>query len=280
VLLVTGATGTTGRELVAALLARGAPVRALVRDAGRGRELLGDGAELVEGDFDRPETVAAACEGVARVYVLTPPHPRQAEWERGVLAAAAGAGVGLVVRHSLQGADDGSPMAAARLHRQSERELEASRLPFVILRPNFFHQTFAGGMVVQGAMYTAAGEGRVSIVDARDVAEAAAAVLTGEGHEGRTYTVTGPEALTFAEAAGIIGEATGRPVQHVDVPPEQLAAGMAQAGVPDWLAQDIAALQTAYAAGAGEEVTDVVRTLTGRDPRPFREFVREHAGLF
>jgi uncharacterized protein YbjT (DUF2867 family) len=279
-LLVTGATGTTGRELVAALLRRGAPVRALVRDAARGRDLLGDGVEFVEGDFDRPETVAAAFDGVERVYVLTPPHPQQAVWERGVLAGAGRAGVGLVVRHSLQGADDASPMAAARLHRQSERELEASGLPFVILRPNFFDQTFAGGMVVQGAMYTAAGDGRVSFVDARDVAEAAAAVLTGEGHEGRTYTLTGPEALTFAEAAAVIGEVTGRPVQHVDVPAEQLAAGMAQAGVPDWLAQDIAALQTAYAAGAGSEVTDDVRTLTGRDPRPFREFVREHASLF
>jgi uncharacterized protein YbjT (DUF2867 family) len=280
VLLVTGATGTTGRELVAALVARGAPVRALVRDAARGRDLLGDGVELVEGDFERPETVVAAFEGVERVYVLTPPHPQQADWERGVLAGARDAGVELVVRHSLQGADDDSPMAAARLHRRSERELEASGLPFVVLRPNFFDQTFAGGMVVQGAMYTAAGDGRVSFVDVRDVAGAAAAVLTGDGHEGRTYTLTGPEALTFAEAAAVIGEVTGRPVQHVNVPAEQLAAGMAQAGVPDWLAQDIAALQTAYAAGAGAEVTDDVRMLTGRDPRPFREFVREHADRF
>ena len=279
-ILVTGATGTTGRELVRALVARGAPVRSLVRDAGRGRELLGEGVELAKGDFDRPGTLAAALEGVERLYVLTPPHPQQAEWERAVLDAARSAGVGRVVRHSLLGADDDSPMAAARLHRGSERELEESGLPFTILRPNFFDQTFAGGMVVQGAMYTAAGEGRVSFVDVRDVADAAAAVLTGEGHEGRTYALTGPEALTFGEAAAVIGEVTGRPVQHVDVPADQLAAGMAQAGVPDWLAQDVAALQTAYAAGAGAEVSDDVRTLTGRAPRPFREFVGDYADRF
>ena len=170
-------------------------------------------------------------------------------------------------------------MGAARLHSASERELAASGLPFTILRPNFFAQTFTG-MVQQGRMFTSAGEGRVSVVDARDVAEAAAAVLTGEGHEGRTYTLTGPEALTFAEAAAVIGEETGSAVQHVDLPAEQLAAGMAQFGIPDWLAQDIASLQTVYAEGGGAEVTDDVRALTGREPRTLRDFVRDHAELF
>ena len=263
------------RELAGA----GVPVRALVRDPERARAVLGEGVELTAGDFDSPDALAAAMEGVERVYVLTPPHPSQADWERGARAAARAAGVGLVVKHSLLGADDASPMASARLHRQSERELEESGLPYAILRPNFFHQTFTG-MVQGGSMFTSAGAGRVSIVDARDVAAAAAAVLTGSGHEGRTYVLTGPEALTFAEAAAVIGEETGRPVQHVDLPGEQLAAGMAQAGFPDWLAQDIAALQAVYAEGAAADVTDEVRALTGREPRPLREFVREHAGRF
>jgi uncharacterized protein YbjT (DUF2867 family) len=129
-------------------------------------------------------------------------------------------------------------------------------------------------------MYTAAGEGRVSGIDTRDVAAAAVAVLTGEGHEGRTYTLTGPEAFTFGEAAAAIGEVTGRPVTRVDIPPEALAAGMAQAGAPDWLAEDVAALQQEYADGVGAAVTDDVRELTGRAPRTLRDFVREHADAF
>jgi uncharacterized protein YbjT (DUF2867 family) len=280
VILVTGATGTTGRELVALLRDAGAPVRAFVRDPQRGRDELGDGVDLAVGDFDAADALRAAVEGVGRVYVLTPPHPQQAEWERAVIAAARDAGVGHVVKHSLLGAADDSPMQAARQHREIERELEASGLAFTILRPNFFHQTFAGGMVVQGSMFTAARDGRVSFVDARDVAAAAVAVLTEDGHEGRTYMLTGPQSLTFAEAAEVIGEETGRAVQHVDVPAEQLASGMAQAGVPEWLARDVAALQTVYAGGGGDAVTDDVRTLTGRDPRPLRDFVREHADSF
>ena len=278
-ILVTGATGTTGRELVGVLRAAGAPVRALVRDAARGRAELGDGVDLAVGDFDDADSLRAALDGVERVYVLTPPHPQQAEWERAVVAAARAADVRHVVKHSLLGAAEDAPMQAARHHRENERELEASGLPFTILRPNFFHQTFTG-MVAGGSMFTAAGEGRVSVVDARDVAAAAAAVLTEDGHEGRMYVLTGPQALTFAEAAAAIADETGSPVQHVDVPAEQLAAGMAQAGVPEWLAQDIAALQTVYAGGSADTVTDDLRTLTGRDPRPLREFAREHRDRF
>jgi uncharacterized protein YbjT (DUF2867 family) len=170
-------------------------------------------------------------------------------------------------------------MVVARLHAESERGLREAGVPWTILRPNFFAQTFTG-MVAGGQMYTSSGEGRVSIVDARDVAAAAAAVLTGDGHEGRTYVLTGPEALTFGEAADVIAETTGKPVQRIDVPGEALVAGMTQFGVPEWLAQDVAALQAVYAAGEAAEVTDDVRALTGRDPRTLRDFVADHRARF
>jgi uncharacterized protein YbjT (DUF2867 family) len=279
-ILVTGATGKTGAPLVRTLVQARQPVAALVRDPVRARELLGDGVELVTGDLGDAGSVERAVAGVERVYLLTPPHPQQGEWERGVIEAARDAGVRHVVKHSLMGADAGSRMSAARTHAEIEDALAASGLGWTVLRPNFFFQTFAGGMVVQGSMYTAAGEGRISGVDTRDVAAAAVAVLTGDGHEGRTYTLTGPEAFTFAEAAAAIGEETGRPVQHVDVPADALAAGMAQAGVPDWLAQDVAALQQEYADGVGAEVTEDVRELTGQEPRSLRDFVRENADAF
>jgi uncharacterized protein YbjT (DUF2867 family) len=280
VILVTGATGKTGVDLVRLLVAARQPVAALVRDPVRARELLGDGVELVTGDFDDAGSVERAVNGVERLYVLTPPHPRQLEWEGALIEAARDAGVSRVVKHSLMGADAGSRMQAARQHAAIEDALTGSGLAYTILRPNFFHQTFASGMVVQGTMYTAAGEGRVSGIDTRDVAAAAVAVLTGDGHEGRTYTLTGPEAFTFAEAAAVIGEVTGRPVTHADIPPEALAAGMTQAGAPDWLAQDVAALQQEYADGVGAAVTDDVRELTGREPRSLRDFVSEHADSF
>ncbi|HEY4724557.1 MAG TPA: SDR family oxidoreductase, partial [Actinomycetota bacterium] len=220
-ILVIGATGTVGSEVVRQLVATGERPRALVRDPAAARQRLGEEVEHVVGDLDRPETIAAALAGVDRVFLLTTQSSRQPEWERAVIGAAARAGVGQLVKLSVFRADEQSPLQVARQHGQAERVLAQSGLAATILRPVFFMQNLLA-MVHDAAIATAAGDGRVAMVDARDIAAVAVATLTGGGHAGKTYTLTGPEALSFYQVASILSRQTGRPLRHVRVPPDKV----------------------------------------------------------
>ena len=278
-ILVTGATGKVGTELVRELVARGEPVRAFVRDAAAARSHFDPRVGIVEGDLDRPETIAAALEGADAVFLLTPSSEAQPAQERAVLEAVQGAGVEPIVKLSVLGADDASPLQLGRWHRASERALEESGVEYTILRPSSFMQNLhgmSGSIASEGAIYTAARGGTVGMVDVRDIAAVAAVALTEEGHEGQTYEVTGPEAVSYEQVAEALSRATGKRIEHVSVPPEQLAASLRQAGLPDWYAKDMAALQEGFAAGRGETVTDVVREVAKRDPRTLEAFAREY----
>jgi uncharacterized protein YbjT (DUF2867 family) len=277
-ILVIGATGTVGSEVVRQLVATGERPRALVRDPATARQRLGDQVEHVVGDLDRPETIAAALAGVDRVFLLTTQSSRQPEWERAVIGAAARAGVGQLVKLSVFRADEQSPLQVARQHGQAERVLAQSGLAATILRPVFFMQNLLA-MVHDGAIATAAGDGRVAMVDARDIAAVAVATLTGGGHAGKTYTLTGPEALTFYQVASILSRQTGRPLRHVRVPPDKVRVALQGRGVAAWYADDMAKLHSMLAVGYEEVVTDDIHRVTGRPPRTLAQFAGDHAGV-
>ncbi len=159
------------------------------------------------------------------------------------------------------------------------KHLRESGLDHTILRPTGFMQNtlaFAGSISSEGGFYAPLADARVAWVDVRDIAAVAAVALTEEGHEGQTYEVTGPEAVSYEQVAEALSRATGKRIEHVSVPPEQLAASLRQAGLPDWYAKDMAALQEGFAAGRGETVTDVVREVAKRDPRTLEAFAREY----
>lgn len=278
-ILVIGATGTVGSEVVRQLVATGERPRALVRDPATARQRLGDQVEHVVGDLDRPETIAAALAGVDRVFLLTTQSSRQPEWERAVIGAAARAGVGQLVKLSVFRADEQSPLQVARQHGQAERVLAQSGLAATILRPVFFMQNLLA-MVHDGAIATAAGDGRVAMVDARDIAAVAVATLTGGGHAGKTYTLTGPEALTFYQVASILSRQTGRPLRHVRVPPDKVRVALQGRGVAAWFADDMAKLHSMLAVGYEEVVTDDIHRVTGRPPRTLAQFAGDHVGAF
>jgi uncharacterized protein YbjT (DUF2867 family) len=277
-ILVIGATGTVGSEVVRQLVATGERPRALVRDPATARQRLGDQVEHVVGDLDRPETIAAALAGVDRVFLLTTQSSRQPEWERAVIGAAARAGVGQLVKLSVFRADEQSPLQVARQHGQAERVLAQSGLAATILRPVFFMQNLLA-MVHDGAIATAAGDGRVAMVDARDIAAVAVATLTGGGHAGKTYTLTGPEALSFYQVASILSRQTGRPLRHVRVPPDKVRVALQGRGVAAWYADDMAKLHSMLAVGYEEVVTDDIHRVTGRPPRTLAQFAGDHAGV-
>jgi uncharacterized protein YbjT (DUF2867 family) len=277
-ILVIGATGTVGSEVVRQLVATGERPRALVRDPATARQRLGDQVEHVVGDLDRPETIAAALAGVDRVFLLTTQSSRQPEWERAVIGAAARTGVGQLVKLSVFRANEQSPLQVARQHGQAERVLAQSGLAATILRPVFFMQNLLA-MVHDGAIATAAGDGRVAMVDARDIAAVAVATLTGGGHAGKTYTLTGPQALSFYQVASVLSRQTGRPLRHVRVPPDKVRVALQGRGVAAWYADDMAKLHSMLAVGYEEVVTDDIHRVTGRPPRTLAQFAGDHAGV-
>ena len=287
-ILVTGANGKVGRELVRILAPRAEAVRAMVRSRARATGVEGLGVPLVVGDFERPATLSAAFAGVDRLFLASSTSPQVAELHANAIEAARAAGVGHVVRLSSLGAAPGAPTAMQRWHGDAEAHLAASGLAFTHLRPAYFMQStriFAPAAGARGAIAVPAGDGRIGMIDLRDVARVAAEILTGPAgdggpHRGATYDLTGPEALTFADVAVELSAATGRPMRYHDAPPRQAREAMLRAGLAPWLADALVEFYRHCAAGGFNLVTDDVRRVTGRGPRDFTRFALEIAPFF
>jgi uncharacterized protein YbjT (DUF2867 family) len=275
-ILVTGATGTIGREVFRRLAAAGEQPRAFARDPQIARTRLGDAVDHVVGDLDRPETVEAALAGVDRVFLLTRQSSRQPQQERSVIDAAARSDVRRLVKLSVFRADERSPLQIARQHGHTEQAVERSGLAYTLVRPVFLMQNLLG-MVRDGAIHTAAGDGRVAMVDARDVAAVAVAALTSRRYDGKTYTLTGPQPLSFDEVAEILSEQTGTRIRHLRVAPDDVRTTLERRGVEPWFAEDMATLHHMLATGYEDLVTDDVRTATGTAPGTLAEFACDFA---
>lgn len=283
-ILVTGATGTTGKEIISELQKLGAEgVRALVRDPAKASFIRDAGFETVEGDFDRPETLDAALEGVERALLLTPPSPKTFELQRDFIESAKRAGVHRVVKFSAIGADSGAAEGFGKWHGQAEDYLRESGLAWTMLRPNFFMQNLLGQaqqIAAEGRIYQPVGDAAASFIDVRDIASVAARALTEEGHEGKSYVLTGPEALSYNDVAAKLSDATGRNITYVAITPEQFRQGALAAGLPEWLVGALERLNEIFAAGYAAEVTDYVRAVGKKEPITFDRFARDHAQAF
>jgi uncharacterized protein YbjT (DUF2867 family) len=283
-ILITGATGTNGSEIVKLLSRSGVPCRAMARtlpksDAARALP----GVEFVCGDFTDPATLAPVLEGVETALLISSIDPRLPELQGNFVAAARREGVRRVVKFSGLGADPASPWRFARWHGDAEKRLEDSGLAFTHLRPNQFMQVylrFAPTIAAQGKFFAASRDARVSPVDARDIAAVALAVLTRPGHLDRRYEITGPEALTYSEIADRLSMALGRPVTYVDVPLAVARQAVLDSGMPEWFADGQAEQFRLRWAGGQSAVTTVIRDIARRPPTTFAEFARDHAAAF
>lgn len=284
--LVTGATGTNGLEVVKQTLDLGGRVRAFVRDGRSARAVLPPEADLFEGDFSEPASARAAMQGVERVFLLAAVHERMGEFEEAFIAAASEAGVAHVVQFSAIGAHPASRAFFCRMHGRVELALVDSGLAYTILEPCFFMQNSlwsAETIKRDGAIYNAAGNGAAGHVDARDIAAVAAAALTEpiDRHAGEVYLVTGPERLTYTEIAERFSRVLGRAVRHVSLPDDAYLDSMVQqAHMPEWQAQAILDLDRRCRVGDFSALTDVVERVGKRRPTTFEEFVRRHAAAF
>jgi uncharacterized protein YbjT (DUF2867 family) len=280
-ILVTGATGNVGSRVVQELQERGVPVRAFVRDHGKASSMLGNGVELAVGDFGDPESVRRSMEGVEGIFLACSNQPRQVDYENRVIDEAKEMGVRRIVKLSALGAEVGSPVAFWDWHARIEEHLQSSGIPFVILRPSFsMSNLLASAEAVQytGKLFVPAGEVGISMVHPQDVAAAASVGLI--GHEEETYTLTGPEAITFEGVADHLSKAVGREIEYLNVPDEAALQGMIEQGLPEFVAAQIVAVFGVLRGGGQERTTGTVQSLTGREPRGFAEFAREHARLF
>ena len=286
-IFVTGATGQIGRQLVQELSAVRAHFRALVRSAGKAEGIRAARGEAVIGDIGDEAALRTALAGASKLFLLTPPDPAQPAIEARVVDAAVKAGVRHIVKLSAAGANAAKPTLLGRMHRESEKHIEASGVPFTFLRPNYFmsnYLQFADSIQRQGAISAPAGDGRHADVDIKDIAAVAARCLTEPDHHARIYELTGPEAQSLAEGARRISKITGREVQFVDVSPEDGLDAMMAAGMPEWFAEAMVEQYGYFLEGEGttngSAVTIAVEEVLDRPPRSFDQFVRENVRAF
>lgn len=282
-ILVTGATGNVGSAVVAELSANGVRVRALVRDEQRATERLGGAVELSVGDFEDPASVARALGGVEAVFLSSADQPNKVQHEIAVIDAAAAAGVRRIVKTSTVGAETGSPLPPFDWHGQIEDRLRASGIPSVVLH-SFFYMTnllaSADPIRQTGKLFAPLGGAKIAMVDPYDVGAVAAVALTTDAYDGQTLDLSGPEALTYEQVADELSGATGGTVEFVDIPDEAAQQAFTEAGLPDWLVAHLGNLFPLLRQGIGDQPTETVPAVTGREARTFAGWAREHAALF
>jgi uncharacterized protein YbjT (DUF2867 family) len=278
--LVTGATGNIGREVVAALGRRNVPVRAFARDPAAARARLGS-VDIVRGDFGDVRSIRAALQGIDRVFLACANDPRQVEYETRVIDAAIDAGV-MVAKLSAAGARAGSPLDFSDWHGRIERHLVDAGARAVILQPGFYMSNvfLLPRALRAGRLVAPAGQAPIVMIDPRDVGEAAAVVLTGSGHEGRSYVLTGAQAITYEQAARELSAASGRPIALDDVADDVARHAMLDEGHPPWLVDNFIRLFGYLRQGAAARATDTLASLTGAAPRAFADFARDRAAWF
>jgi uncharacterized protein YbjT (DUF2867 family) len=283
-ILVTGATGLTGGALVRRLSATGVPVRALVRSITRAEGLSAlPQVEIVEGDMAHPATLSQALRDVDRAMLISSSDPTMLEVQSNFIDAAAKAGVEHVVKLSGIIPDVDSPFRFARMHGEIERRLQASGMAFTQLRAGeFMHAYFrqVPSIVATGRLLLPMEDARIASIDVGDIAEVAAAVLTGSGHEGAIHPLTGPEALSMADVAEKLSAATGKRIRYVNVAPEEATRAQLAAGMPPFTAAALAELFAERRKGKEAQVSPVVQTVLGRPATSFDEFAVRHAAIF
>ncbi|GAA4558845.1 NAD(P)H-binding protein [Pseudonocardia xishanensis] len=282
--LITGATGKLGPQVVHELLARDVEVSALVRDAERARRILGERPMLVVGSFADTATVADALGEVDALCLLTPHGPDMAKTQNALIDLAAQSGTRVVkVSGTSSGIGPAGP-DACRQHYDTEQHLAGSGVPWAVVRPNGYMQTLVVGMAAtvreRGVVVNPLGGAGIAVVDCADVGAATAEVLCDRRHDGRHHVLTGPAAPTYAQMADDIGRVLGRAVAVVDVTPEQAGEAARAKGLSAWEAGHLAEMLHLFGTGAAEAVVADLPALIGRPPRTVADFVTDHRELF
>ncbi|MDN3021810.1 SDR family oxidoreductase [Streptomyces sp. S.PB5] len=280
-ILVTGATGTIGSEVVRQLAARGEKIRALTRDPGRAQ--VPAGVEVVRGDFLDQPSLEAALAGVDAAFLVGVLGPEDGGRDARLIELTRAAGVRRIVKLSAIGTGAPEFGRFGTWHLPGEQALRASDAEWTILRPSSFASNTLGWAHALRAgqpVPNMTGEGRQGVVDPRDVAEVAVAALTDARHAGRTYTLTGPEAISVDDQAAVLAGVLGRPVETVTPSPEQMREQLSASGMSEQAVEGVLGGLEFARGGGNTTVTDDVREALGRPARSYREWAEDHKGAF
>jgi uncharacterized protein YbjT (DUF2867 family) len=275
-ILVVSVNSKVGAEAAAELVRRGQAVRGGIRGA---LKKSTPGMETVVADLDKPETLGPAFDGVTTAILSTSADTAQPQQHANFLAAARKAGLKRIIRVSVVGADPNSSIELERMNGQTDREFAESGIATTVLHPQSFMQNFlgqVGGMRAMRKIFSCTGDGKIPFVDARDIGAAAAACALLAESVGKTYEITGPDGLSYAQVAEKFARALGSPVEFVNVTEQAATDGMIAAGVPPWAAQSLAAIHMGYSRGEHTQVSDDVERLTGRGAISFDRFLADN----
>ncbi len=282
-LLLTGATGKTGGATAQALLKQGVKFRAIVRNPEKAAALKAAGVELVTGDVTDKAVLEAAMKGVTKALMTMPNGEKQLDLEKQFVDVAKAAGVKHVVKMSSMEAMASAKAPIPKIHYASEQYLKQSGLAWTFIKPNFFMQNLlgsAGTIKEQGKFFLPLGTGRTVMIDTRDIGACVAVALTGTGHEGQAYELTGPEELGFADAAERFTKVLGRKIEYVSVPMAAYRQTLARFLTSEWHLNAVCELFQEIADGQDLHVTGTVQKLTGRAPTSLEQFIRDHQAIF
>jgi uncharacterized protein YbjT (DUF2867 family) len=283
-ILVTGASGKNGAEILKLLSGRKERIRAMsrrridVKNAG-----THCGLECVEADFENEDSLRRALQGVQRAFLVTNSSERVEELQLRFVSLARESGVKHIVYLSQLHAAADSPLRFLRYHAAVEGAIRASGMSFTHLRPNLYMQgllMIGKSIASEGRFFAPAGEAKVSVVDVRDIASVAVAALTQGKHEGKTYNITGPEALTHREMAELLSQKLDRPIIFVDVPEQDFRNGLRSMGMPDWQADGLIEDFAHYRRGEASGISSIVQEATGKAPHTFAQFAHDYREHF
>ena len=282
-LLLTGVTGKTGGASAQALLKKGVTLRAIVRNAEKAAGLKAAGVELVLGDITDRAVLEKAMVGISKALMIMPNGEKQLELEKQFVDVAKQAGVKHVIKMSSIEAVADAKSPIPKIHYASEQYLMTSGLGWTMVKPNFFMQNFlgsAGTIKEQGKIFLPMGEGKTVMADTRDIGAVVAAVMTGTGHEGKSYEITGPEVLSFADAAARFSKVLGRKIDYVHVPMPAYRQMLSRFLTNPWHLNAVCELFQEIADGHVLRTTDTVQKLTGKPPTSLEQFIRDHQTIF
>lgn len=281
-ILLTGVTGKTGGETARQLLAKGAKLRAIVRNEAKATELKAAGVELVVGDVGDADTVRRALTGAQTAFLTLPNGKHQEAQEKQFTDLAVAAGVQHLVKMSSMEAVAHAETPIPKAHWAVEQHIRGSRIPWTMIKPNFFMQNLlssAAGIKANRKFSLPMGDGTTGMADIRDIAAVCVEVLTGAGHSGQSYEITGPEVLTFHDVAARFSKVLGEKVEYVPMPMDQFRERMKNILEP-WHLNAVCELFREIAEIGLDHTTDTFRSLTGRQPRSVTQFIQDHVALF
>src|SRR5918995_1569557 len=283
-ILITGATGNVGSAVLDNLGTTDLNLRALAHDESKAQSLRNRGVEAVVGDFLEPETLVPALERVSTVFLLTPIHPEQVLQASNVIKAAKESGNDpRLVRLSVHQASHEAPARNSRQHAEIEDELASSGLIYTFLRPQSFMQNTlmaARTVASEGRIYQPFKDAKLGMIDARDIGEVAAKVLSEAGHEGKVYTLTGPAAISLYDVAEALSEILGKEVRYVNISLEDAKRAMLNMGLSEWRADVLIEYAKAHSGGYSNFTTEDVEQLTGHPATSYKEFATDFERVF